>query len=157
MQFRSAHLFAVVAFGLFGDAVAAQEARDMKLEDVGFVMRPANTPQQLARLRLLPPRTFIARIRDGRRYYIYADPDYCQCVFLGGEMAMRNFRDLAMPPSPPPMPTGPDGSPVAGPLILPLAPDIDLTIGNGDILDYSYSRGLLPDARANCRRPRCRK
>jgi len=155
MQFRSAHLFAVVAFGLFGDAVAAQEARDMKLEDVGFVMRPANTPQQLARLRLLPPRTFIARIRDGRRYYIYADPDYCQCVFLGGEMAMQNYRDLTTPPTPPPMPTGPANSPPSWPFVLPLPPDI--VIGNGDILDYSYSRGLLPDARANCRRPRCRK
>jgi hypothetical protein len=138
MYFRSAHLFAVVAFGLFGDAAAAQEARDMKLEDVGFVMRPANTPQQLERLRLLPPRTFIARISDGRRYYIYADPDYCQCVFLGGEMAMQNYRDLTTPPVPPPMPAGPGNGPVAGPLILPLAPDIDLTIGNGDILDYSY-------------------
>ncbi len=61
MYFRSAHLFAVVAFGLFGDAATAQEASDMKLEDVGFVMRPANTPQQLERLRLLPPRTFVAR------------------------------------------------------------------------------------------------
>lgn len=137
MYFRSAHLFAVVAFGLFGDAATAQEASDMKLEDVGFVMRPANTPQKLERLRLLPPRTFVARSSGGRRYYIYADPDYCQCVFLGGEMAMQNYRDLATP-SPPPMPTGPDVGPAAGPPILPLAPDIDLTIGNGDILDYSY-------------------
>ena len=52
-------------------------------------------------------------------------------------MAMQNYRDLATP-SPPPMPTGPNGGPLAGPPILPLAPDIDLTIGNGDILDYSY-------------------
>ena len=137
MYFRSAHLFAVVAFGLIGDAATAQEASDMKLEDVGFVMRPANTPQQLERLRLLPPRTFVARSNNGRRYYIYADPDYCRCVFLGGEMAMQNYRDLTTP-SPPPMPTGPDGGQIAGPPILPLAPDIDLTIGNGDILDYSY-------------------
>jgi len=136
MHCRFAHLFAVVVFGLLGDVVAAQEARDMKLEDVGFVMRPANTPQQLERLRLLPPRTFVARFTAGRRYYIYADPDYCRCVFLGGEMAMQNYRDLTTPPAPPPMPTGPDNSPPSWPSILPLPPDI--AVGNGDILDYSY-------------------
>ncbi|MGB7100656.1 MAG: hypothetical protein WBD95_18075 [Xanthobacteraceae bacterium] len=134
MYFRSAHLFAVLAFGLLGDAATAQEAGDMKLDDVGFVMRPANTPQQLERLRLLPPRTFVARVSDGRRYYIYADPDYCRCVFLGGEMAMQNYRDLATPPTP--IPTGPDSGPPSWPFVLPLPPDI--AIGNGDTLDYSY-------------------
>jgi len=53
-------------------------------------------------------------------------------------MAMRNYRDITTPPQPPPMPGGPDNAPAAGPSILPLAPDIDLMIGNGDILDYSY-------------------
>ena len=27
---------------------------------------------------VLPPRTFVARTKEGRRYYIYADPDYCR-------------------------------------------------------------------------------
>ena len=71
-----------------------QEGRDMKLEDVGFIMRPANTPAQIERLRLLPPRKFVARSRAGWRYYLYADPDYCKCIFLGDELAMRNYRDL---------------------------------------------------------------
>lgn len=110
----------------------------MKLEDVGFVMRPANTPQQMERLRLLPPRTFVARTKAGRRYYIYADPDYCQCVFLGGDSAMRNYRDLVNPPPLPPMPSGPTSVPSPGPLAIDIAPDVDLTIGDGDILDYSY-------------------
>ena len=43
MHSLGARMLAFLAFGLFGDAAAGQEARDMKLEDVGFVMRTANT------------------------------------------------------------------------------------------------------------------
>ena len=127
---------AFLVFGLFGGGAAAQEGNDMKLEDVGFIMRPANTPEQIARLRLLPPRMFVARTKNGRRYYLYADPDYCRCVFLGNELAMKNYRDLLSPPAPPPMAVGPDGGPVAGSLIQEIDPGIDITIGDGDILDY---------------------
>jgi hypothetical protein len=137
-RIRAFRVFAMVLSGVLGGPAAAQEARDMKLEDVGFTMRPANTPGQIERLRLLPPRTFVARSRNGRRYYIYADPDYCKCVFLGNELAMRNYRDLVTPPQAPPMPAGPAGSSLTGPLVVELAPNLDLTIGDGDILDYSY-------------------
>jgi hypothetical protein len=93
---------------------------------------------QIERLRLLPPRTFLARSKDGRRYYLYADPDYCKCVFVGNDLAMKNYRDLTAPSAQPPMPVGPDGGPVAGSLIQELDPGIGLSIGAGDILDYSY-------------------
>ena len=36
------------------------------------------------------------------------------------------------------MPIGPDGGPVAGSLVEELDPSINVMIGNGDILDYSY-------------------
>ena len=74
----------------------------MKLEDMGFVMRLANTPEQMARLRLLPSRKFVARTNGGGRYYLYADPDYCQCVFVGSENAMKNYQALNAPSSAPP-------------------------------------------------------
>ena len=32
----------------------------------------------------------------------YADPDYCQCVFVGNELAMKNYRALNAPSSSPP-------------------------------------------------------
>jgi hypothetical protein len=121
-----------------GPAVAGQEGTDMKLEDMGFIMRPATTPAQLERLRLLPPRKFVRRTKGDRRYYLYADPDFCQCVFVGNELAMKNYQALISPSSAPPMPTGPDGGPVAGSLVQELDPSINMMIGNGDILDYSY-------------------
>ena len=94
-----ARALAFLAFGLFGAAAAAgQEGADMRLEDFGFVMRPATTPAQERRLKLLPPRKFVARTANGRRYYIYADPDYCKCAFVGGELAMKNYRDMVSPP-----------------------------------------------------------
>jgi hypothetical protein len=131
----------VVAFfvaALFaGAASAGQEGSDMRLEDMGFVMRAANTPAQMARLRLLPARKFVVRSKNGSRYYLYADPDYCQCVFVGNELAMKNYQALNAPSSAPPMPAGPAGGAVAGYLIQEIDPSIDVMIGNGDILDYS--------------------
>lgn len=71
----------------------AQEARDMKLEDAGFVIRAATTPRQVERHRILPPRIFVARPKAGKRTYLYADPAGCRCVFGGNETALRTFRD----------------------------------------------------------------
>lgn len=138
MHLYSARVLAFLVFGLFGGAAAAsQEGSDMRLEDVGFVMRPANTPAELQRLKLLPPRTFIARTKAGRRYYLYADPDYCKCVFLGDELAMKNYHDLVSPPPQAPMVIGSDVSPATA-IIQDIDPDVDRSIFDGDILDFSY-------------------
>ncbi len=138
MRFYPAHFAALLAAMLFvGPAAAGQEGTDMKLEDMGFIMRPATTPAQMERLRLLPARKFVRRTTGDRRYYLYADPDFCQCVFVGNELAMKNYQALVSPSSAPPMPIGPDGGPVAGSLVMELDPSINVMIGNGDILDYS--------------------
>ena len=68
----------------------------MDLEDSGFVMRPALTPQQLERVNLLPPHKFIARSKNGQRYFLYADPDLCKCVFVGNALAMANYQSLVV-------------------------------------------------------------
>jgi hypothetical protein len=138
MLVEHARIFALLIFGLSGGAGAGQEASDMKLEDVGFVMRPANTPAQIERLRLLPPRTFIARSKNGRRYFLYADPDYCKCVFVGDELAMKNYRDLVSPPPQSPMAIGPGKPSVASEMIQEMDPGLGMTIFDGDILDGSF-------------------
>jgi Protein of unknown function (DUF3551) len=108
-----------------GRAGSHQEATDMHLEDVGFVMRAA-APQQLERLRSLPPRKFVARSIGGRRYYLYADPDLCKCVFLGDEAAVQSYKDLVG-----------QGRLAAGNMsIEDMDPDLSGSIGPGDILDY---------------------
>ena len=60
MLVRRARIVAFLIFGLSGGADANQEGKDMKLEDMGFVMRAADTPGQIERLRQLPPRSFVA-------------------------------------------------------------------------------------------------
>jgi hypothetical protein len=136
MLVRRARIVAFLIFGLSGGADASQEGKDMKLEDMGFVMRPADTPAQIERLRQLPSRTFVARSKNGRRYYLYADPDYCKCVFVGDETAMRNYRDMVAPPPQAPMAIGPGKPSVASEMIQEMDPVLGGTIYDGDILDF---------------------
>ncbi len=141
MHLEAGRMFALLVFGLLGGGVGAQEAQqatDMKLEDVGFVMRPANTPAQIERLRLLPPRSFVSRSKDGRRYYVYADPDLCKCAFVGDERAMKNYRDIVSPPPQAPMAVGSGDSLRANGIIIEMDPALGLTIVQGDILDAPF-------------------
>lgn len=80
--------------------LAAQSnlAIGMKLEDAGFKMREANTPEKMARLRSIPPHKFVPHRKNGVRYYVYADPTSCRCAFVGDETAMKAYRDMVAPP-----------------------------------------------------------
>ena len=78
-----------------------QRATDMRLVDAGFKMRAAVTKEQVEHVRKLPPRRFIPREEAGRRYYVYADPDDCQCVFVGDEPALKTYRDMISAPREP--------------------------------------------------------
>jgi hypothetical protein len=130
--------FATLLLSLLGGAAdAGQESTDMRLEDMGFIMRPAQTQAQIERMRLLPIRKFVARTKDGMRYFIYADPDYCRCVFVGNEVAMKNYQAFISPPAAPPMPTGPDPGTVSDGWVQ-IDPGVDAMLGYGDIFDYSY-------------------
>jgi hypothetical protein len=76
----------------------AQLGIEMKLTSAGFRMRTANTSQELARLRTIPPHRFVARAKNGVRYYVYADPDGCRCALIGDRQAMNAYRDMVAPP-----------------------------------------------------------
>ena len=134
IKVTQARVVALLAFGLFGTAAAAQEVKDMDLETSGFVMRPALTPQQLVRVKLLPSHKFVARINNGRRYFLYADPDLCKCVFVGDALAMANYQSLVSTPytsttaSPGTVPSG-------ATLYQEMDPGLSSTIPDGDILD----------------------
>ena len=83
---------AALAFG----ALAQTLKRDRLLEQSGFFMRSADTPAKVARMKRLPPLKFIARNSPRGRYYLFADPKLCVCVFVGNQRAMDNFQSQIM-------------------------------------------------------------
>lgn len=93
---RAALSFLTVS-GFLGFAAFAQEGTGMKLEDSGFKMKEARSEKQMMRLKSLPARKFVRRTRNGVAYFIYADPDYCKCAYIGTQRAMDDFRLASAP------------------------------------------------------------
>jgi hypothetical protein len=93
---------AIAAATLTGLPAGAQEAIGMKLEAAGFIMREANTPEKLERLKKLPSHKFVRRTKNGKPFYVYADPIYCKCALVGDQAAMNSYRDMVKPITPPP-------------------------------------------------------
>ena len=62
------------------------------LTAAGFEVRPADTPEKLANLRALPPRIVVQRPIDGEPRYVYADPDGCRCLYVGGAPQYQALR-----------------------------------------------------------------
>ncbi len=92
----------IIVLPLMTTESPAQLGTEMKLADAGFIMRVAKTPRQMERLRTIPARRMVARTKDGVRHYLYADPAGCQCVLIGNERAMTNYRAMVAPPPLPP-------------------------------------------------------
>ena len=92
---------AALAFGVPAAAQLQQEF-DTRLRSAGFKVRPAATAQEIDLLRRAPARVMLSRTEQGRRYYVFADPDFCKCVFVGDEQALRTYRETSMSPNPPP-------------------------------------------------------
>jgi hypothetical protein len=146
LRARKSHLLALLVFGFFCDPGAAgQEATDMHLEDAGFIARVADTPAQIARLRTLPARKFVRRVKAGRPYYLYVDPDACKCAFLGDDLAMKTYRDMAAQrrlQQPDNVPAGSFAPERA--VIEDIEPNASNMITAGDILDYAFSGAAPP-------------
>jgi len=131
MRPGTAWLVALLITGLFCEpGRAGQEATDMLLKDAGFVVRVADTLAARARLRAVPARKFLRRHKAGHVYYVYVDPDTCQCA---EEAAMQTYRNMVAN-----IPDGPTGT--------GLRPELDINemnaaawgdVPEGDILDPS--------------------
>ena len=103
---RSMWLAAAALALLAGGAVAQHSSTQQSgtvhssnvLINAGFVMRAADTPDKVARLKRFPADKFASRkTGDGRVYYVYADPVYCVCAYVGTQQAMDNYRKVMAP------------------------------------------------------------
>jgi hypothetical protein len=101
MRQGSSHLaaaaaLAIVALVLQGCTVPQNVARmEALMIKAGFQVRRADTPERLAHLKTLTPLKLVRHDRDGMPYYVYADPDGCQCVYVGNEAAYQQYSKLA--------------------------------------------------------------
>ena len=65
---------------------ATSQKEDMLLS-AGFVPKKADATAQMAGLKSLPAHQFVARNRNGRTLYLYADPTVCGCIYVGDQNA----------------------------------------------------------------------
>jgi hypothetical protein len=85
---------AVIVAGMYAGSVSSQQhtAANNLFTDAGFVIRYADTPEKLEHLRKLPPDKLVTRLRNGKKYYVYADPTICQCAYVGTPEAYRVYQ-----------------------------------------------------------------
>jgi|RhiMetdeSRZDD1v2_1073273.scaffolds.fasta_scaffold113013_6 hypothetical protein len=76
----------------------AQEAAETEriLTAAGFQIEPADTPERLTQLRTLPAHRVVRSSRDGQPRYVYADPDGCQCLYVGGPKQYEKYKTLTL-------------------------------------------------------------
>jgi hypothetical protein len=127
----------ICALVVLGGGALAQLATDMKLEDAGFVMRKADTAEKILHIKRVPPRQFVSRVKNGKTYYVYADPAVCQCVFVGDAIAYEAYRDMRKRL---PQPDAVAGSGVNATNIVASEMDRDVSdvIDDGNILDWKF-------------------
>jgi hypothetical protein len=84
---------AATAAACTGPQAQAPVADDL-LARAGFVRRDVDTEERLAALKVLPPHQFVQRNSNGSIKYMYADPNVCDCIYVGGQHAYDEYRQM---------------------------------------------------------------
>ena len=72
------------------------ERTDRLLAAAGFQMVPADTPTRAEQLKAQKPLKIIARMKDGKAIYTYADPYDCHCMWVGGPDEYAKYQRVAL-------------------------------------------------------------
>lgn len=80
----------------FGPKPVVSTSRNIEglLQEAGFVRNPADTPEKMERIRSEVQRKVIPVQEEGQTYYLYADADFCQCLYVGDDSAFSRFEGL---------------------------------------------------------------
>ena len=98
---RAALVVVVSALGLAACATqeSMTESTERMLAAAGFLEKPANTPHRQAKLAALPPYKVLSQRVNANGQdtvgYVYADPQFCHCVYVGNTDAYQKFQQLA--------------------------------------------------------------
>ncbi len=68
---------------------------EQMLAAAGFQMKLAETPEQLANLQQMTQRKLVPHTKDGQTLYVYADADYCKCVYVGNEKNNQEYQKMS--------------------------------------------------------------
>lgn len=66
------------------------------LAAAGFRVVPADTPAGAASLQSLPAQELVRTTRDGHPVWLYADAQFCRCLYVGEEPAYQNYARLRL-------------------------------------------------------------
>jgi hypothetical protein len=65
------------------------------VEAAGFEAEPVDTAEELAYVNRMPLHQVVSQDRDGHLVYVYADPDGCHCLYVGGPKEYSAYRRLS--------------------------------------------------------------
>jgi hypothetical protein len=73
--------------------IRAGETRstEQTLAATGFPMKAPGTPEKVANLRAFTPKKMTVQRRGAEPYYVYADPDLCNCIYMGTEVQYQKY------------------------------------------------------------------
>ena len=91
--FRLMGAFALLAFFVVGCANTSQT--ENLLSAAGFRTIVANTSQQQQHLKTLPPNKVTLVQRNGKNYYVYADPAHYQ-IYVGNPAQYQQYQQLRL-------------------------------------------------------------
>jgi hypothetical protein len=65
------------------------------LAAAGFKMKVADTPERLAKLQAMPVRKIFTQQKNGETVYLYADAEFCKCLYAGRREQYDTYRRMA--------------------------------------------------------------
>ena len=100
MTARSIVALVLLALLVFSCAAMRQSAaldKERILAAAGFQMKLANTLERQDHLEnFVPQRKITPHTIDGQLRFVYADAEYCKCVYVGSEAANQRYQKLAL-------------------------------------------------------------
>jgi len=86
----------VVASGCAAMRKSEVDTQEQLLSAAGFQMKLADSPAKLTHLQTLTSQKLVPHTKDGKLYYVYADPEFCKCMYVGNDAAYQKYQDLAL-------------------------------------------------------------
>lgn len=86
----------VVASGCAAMRKSEVDSQEQLLSAAGFQMKLADSPEKVAHLQTMTSQKLVPHSKDGKLYYVYADPEFCKCMFVGNAAAYQKYQDLAL-------------------------------------------------------------